>query len=189
MAETVKKVNGVTPVNGNVTIEVPKVDTSTLATKTELTSLGTATPKGPYATLTALQTAFPTGSTGFHLVTADGFTYYWNGTAWTKGVQYQTTGIAKGGITGEEIALSVVTPEKTNFATIKPLTQNLFNQVKTTDGGYINYSTGNWVENVSFGESDFIPVKPNEAYKKNLWRILHYTMGIKIGLVVLRPTP
>ena len=44
LASTVKKVNGVTPsADGNVVINVPEVDTSTLATKTELQTKANAT--------------------------------------------------------------------------------------------------------------------------------------------------
>lgn len=55
-------------------------------------------PKGVYATLALLQSAFPTGTTGIYLVTADGKWYYWNSTAWTAGGTYQSTGIADGSI-------------------------------------------------------------------------------------------
>lgn len=89
LAETVKKVNGATPdVNGNVTIEVPEVDTSTLATKTELNAVASGSPKGAYATLADLQSAFPTGNANMYVVSADGKWYTWNGSAWTAGAFY-----------------------------------------------------------------------------------------------------
>jgi hypothetical protein len=46
------------------------------------------TPKGVYQTLTDLQTAYPTGTTGIYVVRADGNWYYWNSTAWTIGGSY-----------------------------------------------------------------------------------------------------
>ena len=80
--DTVKSVNNTAPdANGNVAITIPQVDTSNLATKTDVQNMVGGSPKGVYATLSALQTAFPTGTTGVYLVTADGGWYYWNGTA------------------------------------------------------------------------------------------------------------
>jgi hypothetical protein len=65
------------------------------ATKTELANIGNGSPKGTYASLSALQTAFPTGTTGIYIVTADGNWYYWNGSAWISGGLYQSTGLAE----------------------------------------------------------------------------------------------
>lgn len=48
-------------------------------------------PKGVYATLSALQTAFPTGTTGVYVVQADGKLYGWLNSAWTAIRDYQTT--------------------------------------------------------------------------------------------------
>jgi hypothetical protein len=68
------------------------------ATKQDIANMGSASPKGVYTTLSALQTAFPTGTVGIYLVTADGGWYYWNGSAWTKGGTYQGTGIPAGAV-------------------------------------------------------------------------------------------
>ncbi|MEC0666278.1 SGNH/GDSL hydrolase family protein [Priestia flexa] len=73
------------------------------ASKQEIQNIGNASPKGVYATLSALQTAFPTGTTGIYLVTADGKWYYWNNSAWTAGGTYQSTGIAENTITAKEL--------------------------------------------------------------------------------------
>lgn len=61
------------------------------ATKIELQAVASGSPKGAYASLTELQSAFPTGDTGIYIVSADGNWYYWNGSAWTVGGQYLTT--------------------------------------------------------------------------------------------------
>lgn len=58
---------------------------------TQISNIGNASPKGTYATLTALQTAYPTGASGIYVVTADGNWYFWNGSAWTAGGIYQAT--------------------------------------------------------------------------------------------------
>lgn len=60
----------------------------------KVASLVSGSPKGIYATFSALQTAFPSGNTNIYVVTADGKWYYWNGSAWTAGGIYQSTGIA-----------------------------------------------------------------------------------------------
>jgi len=75
--------------HGNLAERLAAVDTN-------LSNIGSATPKGVYATLTALQTAFPTGATGTYVVTADGKWYYWNGSAWTAGAVYQATTLSEG---------------------------------------------------------------------------------------------
>jgi lysophospholipase L1-like esterase len=61
------------------------------ATKTELQALGNGSPKGVYVTLTALQTAFPNGTTGIYVVSENGNWYYWNGSTWTLGGTYLST--------------------------------------------------------------------------------------------------
>lgn len=66
---------------------------------TQIANIGNASPKGVYATLSDLQTAYPTGTTGIYVVTEDGKWYYWNGSTWTAGGVYQSSGIAPGSIT------------------------------------------------------------------------------------------
>lgn len=61
------------------------------ATKTELQAVASGSPKGVYATQSALQTAFPTGNTNTYVVSADNNWYYWNGSAWTAGGLYQSS--------------------------------------------------------------------------------------------------
>lgn len=60
-------------------------------------------PKGVYATLSALQAAYPTGAEGIYVVQADGHWYYWNGNAWTDGGVYQATQIEDGSVTIEKL--------------------------------------------------------------------------------------
>ena len=56
-----------------------------------ISGLASGSPRGVYATLLDLQTAYPTGSDGIYLVTADGHWYYWDGVAWTDGGTYMTS--------------------------------------------------------------------------------------------------
>lgn len=48
-------------------------------------------PKGVYANLSALQTAYPSGASGVYLTSDNGHWYYWNGSAWTDGGVYQSS--------------------------------------------------------------------------------------------------
>lgn len=73
-------------------LSVSKSDKSYVDTL--VASVGSGSPAGVYALLTDLQAAFPTGNANIYLVTADGNWYYWNGSAWTAGGVYQSTGIA-----------------------------------------------------------------------------------------------
>ena len=81
-------------INAKISVKTDKNYVDTLAA-----SIASGSPKGIYATVAALTTAFPTGNTNIYLVSADGKWYYWNGTAWTAGGVYQATGIADGSIT------------------------------------------------------------------------------------------
>lgn len=46
-------------------------------------------PRGVYANLSALQTAYPSGANGVYLTRDNGHWYYWNGSAWSDGGIYQ----------------------------------------------------------------------------------------------------
>lgn len=67
--------------------------------KPQVNSLASGSPKGVYATVSALTTAFPTGNSNVYVVSADGGWYYWSGSAWVKGGTYQSTSIADYSIT------------------------------------------------------------------------------------------
>lgn len=52
-------------------------------------SVAEGSPKGTYTTITALNTAFPTGTTGIYIITGTGHWHYWNGIIWADGGVYQ----------------------------------------------------------------------------------------------------
>jgi len=96
---------------------------------TQIAAVASGSPSGVYATLVALEAAYPTGTTGIYVVTADGHWYYWSGAAWADGGAYQATEIADG----------TVTPVKTNFLTtgtnkINPDTLQHFKSINITTG-------------------------------------------------------
>jgi len=65
---------------------------------TKISSVASGSPKGIFLTLALLQSDTNAntvdGKKNIYLVTADGKWYYWNGSAWTAGGTYQSTGIA-----------------------------------------------------------------------------------------------
>jgi lysophospholipase L1-like esterase len=120
------------------------------ANKTDIENLIDGSPKGTYATLSALQTAYPSGTTGIYLVTAGGKWYYWNGSAWTAGGIYQSTGIANGSIT----------PGTTSFFKVS---SNLFNKENVLNGYYVDFS-GNPIVSEPHSLSEYIEVSAGTNY-------------------------
>ena len=59
-----------------------------------MSSVASGSPKGVYSTIADLQTAYPTGTDGIYVVSANGHWYYWNGSAWTDGGAYLSNLIA-----------------------------------------------------------------------------------------------
>lgn len=76
----------------------------------QIAAMANGSPKAVYATLAALQTAFPAGNTNIYIVTADGNWYYWSGSAWTAGGVYQSTGISD-----ESVALAKITQDSRSY--------------------------------------------------------------------------
>lgn len=81
--------------------EFKKVATTEYVDKS-ISSIGNGT-QGVYDSLTALQTAFPNGTSGIYVTSDNGHWYYWNGSAWTDGGVYQATEIADNSITKNKI--------------------------------------------------------------------------------------
>ena len=69
--------------------EFKKVATEDYVDKS-ISSIGNGT-QGVYDSLTALQTAFPNGTSGIYVTSDNGHWYYWNGSAWTDGGVYQSS--------------------------------------------------------------------------------------------------
>ena len=66
--------------------------------QTAIANIGDASPAGVYATLSALEAAYPSGDTNIYIVSADGHWYYWNGVSWTDGGTYQAAEISDNSI-------------------------------------------------------------------------------------------
>ncbi|MCU1841391.1 BppU family phage baseplate upper protein [Enterococcus faecium] len=108
LAETAKKSEIQSLVTNKA--DISYVDTKVQAANTAY--------KESYATLAALQAAYPTGDTFNHVVMADGMIYTWTKSAWTN-TQIQANG------TG--IANKTITPEKLTFLPVEGIkSENLF---------------------------------------------------------------
>lgn len=135
------------------------------ADKTEtmqaIARLGSATPKGAYATLAALNAAYPNGTTGLFVVTADNKWYYWNGTTWTPGNIYQGTAIAAGSITANAFTKESIRTALLHYGK----EMNLFNPDMTFYAGYISGENGVINEgHTGYKYTDKIPLIANTQY-------------------------
>lgn len=92
-------------INGEFETYKSSLNSQMIAWGNLIQSAASGSPKGAYPTLSALQSAFPTGTNGIYVVSENGHWYYWSGTAWIDGGVYQA----------REIADKSITPNKTNF--------------------------------------------------------------------------
>lgn len=142
--------------------EVTAVISQISSLDTKINSQASGSPKGTYATLSALQTAFPTGNNNTYIVAADGYSYYWNGTMWAQLTKYQSDGLAFKSITSDKVAF------------VKIGSSNLFNKNTSTLDKYVSPDNGNLGTLANFFVSDFIPVEPSMQYIINVAR--HYAI-------------
>jgi lysophospholipase L1-like esterase len=134
------------------TSENVKVGTGDLTTA--LTNIGSGSPAGVFTTLSLLQSNAAAntvdGKKRIYVVIADGKWYFWNGTAWTAGGTYQSTGIADKSVTADKISFI-------------QQSSNLFDKSKITASSYLDLS-GNVLSDSGFAISDYIPVKASTSY-------------------------
>lgn len=158
LADNTTKLGDLTQLNttdkSSVVNALKEIKSQASSNATAVSNIGNGSPKGTYATLSALQTAYPTGTTGVYIVTADGGWYYWNGSAWTKGGTYQSTGIGANSITPDLIS------------NVIPNTPNLFNS-QTVKTGYFLDGTGVDSPLSGYAISDYIPVSFGVIYQYN----------------------
>jgi lysophospholipase L1-like esterase len=162
LAETAKQAD-LNTTNANVTLKAEKTYVDT-----QIGNIGNASPKGTYATVTDLQTAFPTGTTGIYVVTADGKWYYWSGSAWTAGGTYQSTGLANNTVKNTNIADNAISPIKIDRKLI------IFDKNKALQGYVATYPAGVSVS-ANWYLSDFIPVIVGDVIDINLARNIYLT--------------
>jgi hypothetical protein len=143
---------------------------------TKVASVASGSPKGVYATLTALQTAIPAGNSNIYVVSGDGKWYYWNGSAWTAGGVYQSSGIPKKSIVAG----------KTDFLT--EIYPNLVDSQVIKESGYWNGAT--FTTDVSFFTiEDYIPVQQGVTYRHNAYSFYGYdTNKALVSTLYNKPT-
>ncbi|RJE88636.1 SGNH/GDSL hydrolase family protein [Paenibacillus sp. 1011MAR3C5] len=124
----------------------------------QIANIGDGSPKETFATFAELQTTYPTGAIGVYLVAQNGHWYYWNGTAWTDGGEYQSDGLAD----------KSVTPKKLSFLpVVGKVGRNLFNKDDVVLDRYINWAAGDERANTAYVASVYIPVDSNTTYNLN----------------------
>lgn len=148
--------------------DADKIEVSTIkekATKLELSNLDTkinsqasGSPKKVFATVSELQSDVTAntveGKKNIYLVSSDGKWYYWNGSAWTSGGVYQSTGISENSISE-------------NHTTFFSKSKNRFDMNKATVGKVLE-NDGEISEDPTKILTDYIPVKPGELiYQAN----------------------
>lgn len=172
LAETVDQITAIdaakadkTEVNALATAKANQADliatNDVVATKAatayvdqQVAAMASGSPKGVYATAEALQAAFPSGTTGTYVVTADGNWYYWNGTAWTVGGMYQSTGIAE----------NTITPKMTTFINEG---LNKCDDSKFTNENF-DVPTSTWVVDVTNNATPYITVTGSYIHTMSL---------------------
>lgn len=136
----ITKAKNVKTVNGPDVEAVLNLKANKFYVDEQISNIGNASPKGVYATLVALQTAFPTGTTGIYVVTADGKWYYWNGSAWTAGGTYQSTGYADKSITTIKVDDNFVQQYKPNLFNLDIVDANKTSAFLELTRGMFGYS-------------------------------------------------
>ncbi len=84
--------------------------------QTQVNSVASGSPKGVYASVSALTSAFPDGNGNIYVVSSDGGWYYWNGSAWIKGGIYQSTGVGEGTVNLTSLNTSMQTQANKLFS-------------------------------------------------------------------------
>lgn len=133
---------------------------------TEMLEKPSGSPKGVYATLSALQSAFPSGDNFTYVVSADGKWYFWNGTTWAAGGTYQATALADLSVTESKLSNQSVTADKTNFLTTGK--NKLNNATSLVD--FILIPNGQVTALAGYKTSDYILLTPGTyTFSKVRW--------------------
>jgi lysophospholipase L1-like esterase len=123
-----------------------------------LSMIGNGAPKELFYSISALNTAYPTGTEGPMLVLDSSFTdgahtMMWNGSIWGDVGLYQGLTVSNGAINPKNI--NTVTPD---------VSTNLFDPTAITKNCYVDYNSGQIVTSTLISISDFIPVVAGQSY-------------------------
>ena len=171
----------------------------------QLSAIVSGAPKGTFANLTALRTAYPSGTDGIFLTLDNGHWYYYNDNtaSWTDGGVYQASGIDTGSVGTEEIADGSVTPVKTSMYESK-ITSNLANPALILDNkklfgldtyAKLNEHIVNDNGNLVVSPIEALPQLPyvfngfgHFAFYDDNDNILYYKQNVSANEVVMSPT-
>lgn len=118
--------------------------------QTQVNSIASGSPKGVYPTVSDLRSAFPNGNSNIYVVSEDGNWYYWDND-WTNGGVYQSTAIGNKTVNENNLTFTVDGLNK-------------FNKITSIIGHYVDWVTGELIENSGYIASDFISVGDNQTY-------------------------
>lgn len=113
----------------------------------ELSSVASGSPKGVYATLSDLETAFPDGDDGIYVVSADGHWYYWNGSAWTDGGVYLSAPF------DNELDNSSINAVQNKVVTKSLSSQQSYKKESFVEYGYLPYSVEFFIKSIKYSNS------------------------------------
>jgi glycerophosphoryl diester phosphodiesterase len=102
----------------SVKTQLSKNKNSINSIQTQVNSVASGSPKGVYASVSALTSAFPNGNNNIYVVSSDGGWYYWSGSAWTKGGVYQSTGVGEGTVSLNNLNASMQTQANKLFSSV-----------------------------------------------------------------------
>ena len=122
-------------------------------------NIGSGSPKGVFDTLDQLKTAYPNGDNNTYVVKDTGKWYYWNGSNWTEGGDYQATLIGEKSITTKEISKQTL-----QALDIDPTSKvNILNQKNSVVGQIVD-NTGAMTALQGHSVTEPIPVEPLSTY-------------------------
>lgn len=140
----------------SINSQIDNLQDNNTSLSNQIKSLSSGSPKGSYATVSALKSANP--ETGVYVVTENGHIY-----SWTKdGDEAIDLGVYQ----AVEIENNSVTPEKTSFLSTKIISDNIFNKQDFTENSLISV-TGKLLENNNgYGTSGFIKIDAENIGKR-----------------------
>lgn len=112
------RLDNVDEIQAQTNAQLSKNTDSIKTIQTKVNSVASGSPKGVYASVSALTSAHPNGNSNIYVVSSDGGWYYWSGSAWTKGGVYQSTGIGEGTVSLTSLNTSMQTQANKLFSNV-----------------------------------------------------------------------
>ena len=170
LSDCEKVINKSTSISSDGTSDTKYPSTKSVKTyvDTLVGAVADGSPKDVYATLAALQAAFPTGTTGIYVTSDNGHWYFWIGSAWTDGGVYQTalSVVQTTGTSETDIMSQNAVSENLASIITEKIGKNKFNilDADVTLGKYVDSDDGVLRTNALVNATGFIPVTEETAY-------------------------